>query len=114
MLLTARWVWVAMGAKMKTAARRRPSGCAEALFLLRAVARGDALLFRVLRGGGLDHRAHDRLVGRDPVGDHVPLAAVPLDELDCAAALVVHARDLERLHQPDRAQLLQALVVDGQ
>ena len=31
--------------------------------------------------------------------------AVPLQELDRAAALVVHARDLERLHQAARAEL---------
>ena len=42
------------------------------------------------------------------------LLAVPLQELDRAAALVVQARHLERLHQAGRAELLQALVVDVQ
>src|SRR5688572_10502716 len=84
------------------------------LLLLRAVARRDSLFLRVLRRGGLDHGPHERLVGLDPVGDHVPLAAVPLQELHRAAALMVHARNLQRLHQTDRAELLQALIVDVQ
>src|SRR5687768_7087835 len=102
----------AMGLKKKAARRRLFPR--KRLLLLGAVARRDALFFRVLRSGGLDHGAHDRLVGLDPVGDHVPLASVPLQELDRAAALVVHAGNLERLHQPDRAELLQAFVVDIQ
>src|SRR5215471_19524578 len=79
-----------------------------------AVAQGDVLLLRVLRRGLLDHRPHDRLVGGDPVADRVPFAAVPLQELHRAAALVVEARDPERLHQSGRTELLQALVVDVQ
>src|SRR5919108_4932478 len=100
-------------ADIKKAARGRPLVSSSSL-LFRTVARRDALLLRVLRGRGLDHRAHDRLVGSDPVADHVPALAVPLQELDRAAALVVQARDLERLHQADRAELLQALLVDVQ
>src|SRR5216117_3709998 len=88
--------------------------CSRRSFLLRAVARRDALFLGVLRGGGLDHRPHDRLVGGDPVGDHLPLLAVPLQELDRPAPLMVHARHLERLHQSGGAELLQALVVDVQ
>src|SRR5688500_8680104 len=108
MLWTARKDWLAM-ARNETAARRRPFAWASALLLLRAVPRGDVLLLGVLRRGGRHHRTHDRLVRSDPVADHVPLAPVPLDELDRAAALVVAARDLERVHQADRAELLQAL-----
>src|SRR5215470_13871190 len=82
--------------------------------VLVAVARRDAFLLRILRGGLLDHRAHDRLVGGDPVADRVPFLAVPLQKLHRAAALVVEARDPERLHQSGRTELLQALVVDVQ
>src|SRR5215470_605246 len=82
------------------------------LAFLAAVAWGDAFLLGVLRGRLLDHRTHDRLVRADPVGDGVPLVAIPLQELHRAAALVVHARHLERLHEPGRAERLQLLVVD--
>src|SRR5262249_36075134 len=50
----------------------------------------------------------------DPVADRVPLRAVPLLELHRAAALVVRARELDGLEQAERAQLLQARVVDVQ
>src|SRR5215472_5166322 len=79
---------------------------------LAAVARSDAFLLGVLRGRFLDHRTHDRLVGLGPVGDDVPLRSVPLHELHRTAAFVVHARDLECLHEPRRAELLDAAVVD--
>src|SRR6266508_1658005 len=61
---------------------------------LRAVARGDALLLGVLRRGLLDHRPHDGLVGANPVGEGVPLPAVPLQEFDRPAPFMIHARDL--------------------
>src|SRR5437667_3925483 len=76
--------------------------------LLRAVARRDPLLLRVGGRGFLDHRAHDRLVGLDPVADQLPLLAVPLLELDRAAPLVVRAGDLDRLQEVVGAELLQA------
>src|SRR5215831_8870908 len=82
------------------------------LAFLAAIPRGDALLLRVLRRGLLDHRAHDGLVGLGPVGDDVPFLPVPLHELHRAPALVVHAGDLERLHESGRAELLEAAVVD--
>src|SRR6476660_3799468 len=82
--------------------------------LLRAVPRRDRLLLRVRGRGFLDHRAHDRLVGRDPVADELPLLPVPLLELDRAAPLVVHARQLDRLEEAEGAELLQALLVDVQ
>src|SRR5205823_12828611 len=44
--------------------------------------------------------------------DDLPLGAVPLLEFHQTRALMVHARDLERRHEPDGAELLQALVVD--
>src|SRR5688572_29528973 len=79
----------------------------DGLLLLGAVARRDALFLGILRRRRLDHRTHDRLIGLDPVGDHVPLLAVPLHELDPAAAFVVHPRDPERRHQAGGAQLLE-------
>src|SRR5436189_29435 len=82
------------------------------LLFRRTIAPRNAFFLGVLRRRGLDHRAHDRLVGRDPIGEHLPLASVPLLKLDRAAALVVHAGNLERLHEADCAELLQALVVD--
>src|SRR5687768_2698241 len=53
---------------------------------LAAIARRDVLLLRVRRRRLLDHRAHQLLVGLDPVGDHLPLLAVPLLELHRTAA----------------------------
>src|SRR5262245_35119915 len=80
--------------------------------VLVAVARRDAFLLRILRGGLLDHRAHDRLVGGDPVADRVPFLAVPLQKPHRSATFVVHAGHLERLHQADRTEFLETLVVD--
>src|SRR3954467_12879312 len=93
------------------AARRRPWS-ADSLLFLGAVARGDALFLRVLRGVFLDLGAHELAVGLHPVGQHLPLGAVPLLEFDQARAFVVQARHLEWRHQADRAQFLQALLVD--
>src|SRR6476660_129717 len=90
-----------------------PAGVFSRL-LLRAVPRRDRLLLRVGGRGFLDHRAHDRLIGRAPVADELPLLPVPLLELDRAAALVIHARNLERLEETEGAELLQALLVDVQ
>src|SRR5215468_9122097 len=82
------------------------------LAFLAAIPWSDAFFLGVFRRGLLDHRSHDRLVRADPVGDGVPLVAIPLQELHRAAALVVHARHLERLHEPGRAERFQLLVVD--
>src|SRR5438132_5711834 len=93
------------------AARRATSERTLHAFL-RAVARRDALLLRVLRRVLLDLGAHQLAVGLHPVGDDFPLRAVPLLEFDEARAFVVHAGDLERRHEAARAELLQALLVD--
>src|ERR1051325_9172333 len=61
-----------------------------------AVARRDLLLGRVLGRGVLDQRLDDRIVGGVPVGDHVPLLAVPLVDTAEPRALVIGARDLDR------------------
>src|ERR1700752_3184109 len=84
------------------------------LLLFRAIPGRDALLLGVLRRGGLDHGTHQALVRLDPVADPLPLLAVPLLELHLAAAFVVGAGHLERLHEAGSAQLLQALLVDVQ
>src|SRR5918994_2514722 len=81
---------------------------------LYTIARRDLALRGVLRRGLLDLGPHDRLVARDPVADHLPLLSVPLLELHRAAAFVVEARDLHRLHQVEGAELLEALLVDLQ
>src|SRR5215471_1323643 len=88
------------------------SGCAPSGSLFGTVTRADPLLLRVSRGGLLDHRPDHVLVGRDPVGDQLPLLPVPLLELHGAAALVVEAGGLERLQQAVGAQLLDPLVVE--
>src|SRR5574341_1994936 len=93
---------------------RRSGFFASTGLALRAVAGRQLLLAGVLRGRLLDLGTHDRLVARDPVADHLPLSSVPLLELDRAAALVVEARHLDRLQQVERAELLQALLVDLQ
>src|SRR5436853_7811358 len=64
-----------------------------------AVARGDALLLRVLRRVRLDLLAHQLAIGLHPVGDHFPLRAVPLLELHQARTLMIQAGDLERRHE---------------
>src|SRR4051794_35770113 len=95
------------------AARRRPWS-ADALLFLGAIARGDALFLRVLGGVLLHLGAHQLAVGLHPVGQHFPLRAIPLLELHQSRAFVVQARHLERRHQTDSAELLQALLVDVQ
>src|SRR5262252_4542660 len=71
---------------------------------LGAVARGDVVLLRVLRGALLDHRPDHLLVWLDPVSDDLPLRPVPLLELHRATALVIHAADLERLDEAGRPE----------
>src|SRR5919197_147450 len=77
-----------------------------------AVARVDALFLRVLRGIRLHLGTHELAVRLHPVRDDLPLRAIPLLELHQARAFMVQARYLERRHEADGAELLQALVVD--
>src|SRR6185369_16788938 len=102
------------GGHEKGEARAPPRFLRCALLFLGAIARRDLVFLRVLRRRGFHHGPNDRLVGRNPVRYRLPLLAVPLLELDRRATLVVHARNLERRHQADRTQLLQALLVDVQ
>ena len=71
------------------------------------VPRRDPLLLRILGRRRLDQGPHQRLVRRDPVGEHRPLRAVPLLELHPAAPLMVAARQGERGEQALRSQLLE-------
>src|SRR5437667_7915164 len=94
--------------------RRGPFGPPGSLLLLGAVTRRDSLLLRIRRRRFFDHRADDRLVRLDPVGDQLPLLAVPLLELDRSAAFMVHAGNLDRLQEVEGAELLQAFLVQVQ
>src|SRR6202158_3801754 len=94
------------------AAQRFRATLRQVLRLLRTVARSDVLLLRVFRRRLLDHCAHELLVRLDPVGDHLPLVAVPLLELYRAAAFVIGAGHLRRLHEVVAAELLQSRVAD--
>src|SRR5215813_1504018 len=86
----------------------------EPLSLLGAVTRSDPLLLGVSGSRLFDQRPHDRLIRLDPVGDELPLFAVPLLELHGAASLVIHAGNFDRLEQAERAELFQSLFVDVQ
>src|SRR5690349_648536 len=77
--------------------------------LLGAVARRDLLLGRVLGGDVLDQRRQDRIVAGVPVGDHLPLLAVPLVDAAEPCALMVAARDLDRSDHALEAELLDAV-----
>src|ERR1700687_2879462 len=81
------------------AAQRFRATLRQALRLLRTVARSDVLLPSVFRRRLPDHCAHELLVRLDPVGDHLPLVAVPLLDLYRAAAFVIGAGHLQRLHE---------------
>src|SRR5205823_2928243 len=77
--------------------------------LLGAVARRDLLVRRVLGRLILDHRVEDRQIGLVVAGDGLPLLAVPLLDAGLVRALVILARELDRLHHAFEAQLLDAL-----
>src|SRR5580693_5089358 len=77
--------------------------------LLRTVARGDLLFRRILAGGVLHQRLDDGVVGGEPVGDHLPLFAVPLVDAAEPRAFMVGAGDLDRSDHAFEAELLDAL-----
>src|SRR5215472_9057953 len=79
------------------------------LFLLGAVARRDALLLGVGERRLLVHFGQHAAVRLDPVGDEVPMLAVPLLDADLAIAFVIGAGQLDRHHQPVGAELGYAL-----
>src|SRR5213592_3085875 len=87
-----------------------PFPALTSLLLLAAVALRVAELLGLVDGGRLDLRPHDVLHGLDPVRDDVPLLAVPLLHEDRPAALVVLARDLDRVREALHAKLFEPLV----
>src|SRR5262245_27459988 len=80
------------------------------LLLFRAVAHRVAELLRLLDRRGLDLGPDDVAHRRDPVGDDVPLLAVPLLDQHRPAALVVLAGDLDRMREALHADLLEPLL----
>src|SRR6266850_138061 len=86
-------------------ARMRRKGSA----LLRAVARRDLLLGGVLGRRVLDQRRDDGVVGGVPVGNDVPLLAVPLVDAAQSRTFMVGARHLDRSDHALEAELLDAL-----
>src|SRR6267142_7131058 len=80
------------------------------LLLLAAVALRVAELLGLVGSGQFDLRAQHVLHGLDPVRDDVPLLAVPLLDEERAAALVVLARDLDRVGEALHADLFEALL----
>src|SRR5882724_3199947 len=87
-----------------------PFPAVTSLLFLRAIALGVVELLAFVDRGRLDLGPHDLLHGRDPVGDDVPLLAVPLLDEHGAAALVVLAGDLDGMREALRADLLEALL----
>src|SRR5215813_14792028 len=77
------------------------------LLLLAAVALRVAELLSLLDSGRLDLRAHDVLHRLHPVGNDVPLLAVPLLHENRAGALVVLARHVDRVRELRHPQLLE-------
>src|SRR5512141_2960657 len=73
------------------------------LHFLRAIARCDLLLGRVLRRAVLDHLAHHRAIAGHERRHRLELLAIPLLELHHAGALVVEAARLDRREQAGRA-----------
>src|SRR5262249_43708584 len=73
-----------------------------------ALARGNVVLLGILCGRLLKLRPDDLAHGGDPVGDLLPLFAVPLLDEDRAVAFMVLARHLDRSRKPRKPQFLQA------
>src|SRR5206468_5980399 len=90
--------------------RDLPFPALTSLLLLAAVALRVAELLGLVDGGRLDLRADDVLHGLDPVRHDVPLLAVPLLDEDRTAALVVLARDLDRMREALHPDLVEALL----
>src|SRR5713226_4488180 len=78
--------------------------------LFRAVALRVVELLALLDGGRLDLRAHHVTHGLDPLGDDLPLLAVPLLDEHGAVALVVLAGDLDRPREALHAELVEPLL----
>src|SRR5215831_247904 len=98
-----RWWW------SNNASRRRQSRAydPDGGMYLRADPRRDPLLLRILRRRRLHQGPHQRLIWRNPVGEHGPLRAVPLMELHTPAPLMIAAREGERGEQALRPQFFE-------
>src|SRR5207249_4093583 len=90
--------------------RAAPFRTLTSLLLLAAVPLRVPELLALFDGGRLDLGAHDVLHGLDPVRHDVPLLAVPLLDEDRTAALVVLARDLDRMREALHPDLVEALL----
>src|SRR2546428_5860686 len=80
------------------------------LLLLRAVAHRVVELLGLVDGRRLELRPHDVANRLAPVGDDIPLFAVPLLDAREAVALWALAGHAERAHHAPHASLLEALV----
>src|SRR5882724_11564467 len=85
-------------------------GSAPCRHLFRAVALRVVELLALLDGGRLDLRAHHVTHRLDPLGDDLPLLAVPLLDEHGAIALVVLAGDLDRPREALHAELVEPLL----
>src|SRR5919108_676694 len=90
--------------------RAAPFPALTCLLLLAAVPLRVPELLALFDGGRLDLRAHHVLQRLDPVRDDVPLLAVPLLDQDRTAALVVLARDLDRMREALHPDLVEPLL----
>src|SRR5688500_10323210 len=102
MLLTAR-----RGGPPAGTAAVMAKGPDRSLLLLGAVALSVLELLGLVDGGRLELGPHDVPHGHDPVGDDVPLLAVPLLDEDGAVPLVVLAGHLDRVGEPLHAEVVQ-------
>src|SRR2546426_7064021 len=87
---------------------------ARASCALRAGARRDALVLRILGRRRLHQRPHQRLIRCNPVGEHRPLLAIPLLELHAPAPLMIATGQGDRREQPLRPQLLERRGGEGE
>src|SRR5437867_3408556 len=97
---------IASEPKFSTRLLRRSAPRNDNLALLAGIGR-QVLFGGVFLGRRLDHRAHQLLIGFDPVGDELPGLAVPLMDPGAARPGVVLAAYLDRAKQPLEAKLRQ-------
>src|ERR1051325_11503991 len=90
---------------------RAPLPLIAALLLLRAVALRVVELLALFGRRRLDLRPHDVAHRLDPVGDDVPLLAVPLLDQHGAVAFVVLAADLDRMREALHSELVELRLV---
>src|SRR5262245_51117724 len=84
-----------------------PGSATGRLLLLGAVPHGVAELLALFHRRRLDLGANDVAHGRDPLGDHLPLLAVPLLDEDEPAPLVVLAGHLHGMGEALHPEVVQ-------